>query len=212
VKILSIENGLAVLDLTGNGNPDTPEELEGFITDAERASLAQLYTPGKSLWRVTLTHFSTWDCNWPSGPPDDAVPPPSDPLETTDDDQPNDTDDENECDGCFISPQAQTVGEVIPIAGTPYSLHYRSDRAPGRKGKSTVTIPLSGVSLPGSLQRILVTVEVAGQRLTRTVNRQTDLRHTFEWNGLDGFGREVYGSAKTDISVYYVYPCIYRPG
>ena len=47
------------------------------ITDAERQQLATLYpqTP-KQLWRVPMTHFTPWDCNWPYGPPHDAESPP----------------------------------------------------------------------------------------------------------------------------------------
>src|SRR3989304_5500587 len=31
--------------------------------------------PGATFWRVAVTHFTPWDCNWPYGPPLDAAPP-----------------------------------------------------------------------------------------------------------------------------------------
>ena len=48
--------------------------------DAERQQLASLYAVGATLWRVPITHFSTWDLNWGSSPPAGAgapsAPPP----------------------------------------------------------------------------------------------------------------------------------------
>ena len=32
-------------------------------------SSAELYDPGKSLWRAAITHFTPWDYNWPYGLP-----------------------------------------------------------------------------------------------------------------------------------------------
>jgi RHS repeat-associated protein len=206
VKILSIENGLAVLDLTGSGNPATPEELEGFITDAERASLAQLYTPGKSLWRVTLTHFSTWDCNWPYGPPLGAPAPPGDGPAT---DGILDTDDSNACLGCSIEPQSQSLSERIPVVGTPLSLHYRSDRTMGLKAKNTFVIPITKDSISPDLKRIDLNIQVAGQirrvAFTQFVPNQA---YHFEWNGQDSYGRNI-NTAVATVSLGYVYNVIY---
>jgi len=56
------------------------------ITNDEREELGALYSPGKSLWRVQLGHLSTYDCNWPYGPPDDATSPPSPDDDDSDED------------------------------------------------------------------------------------------------------------------------------
>ena len=70
IQILSIDNGMAVLDLDGQGTPADAARLAEFgITDAERAQLAALYTPGQSLWRAQMSHFSDWDLNLGGGPP-----------------------------------------------------------------------------------------------------------------------------------------------
>ncbi|MGH8607673.1 MAG: Ig-like domain-containing protein [Gammaproteobacteria bacterium] len=134
VKILGKDgDGLALLDVDGSGNAANATQLvELGISAPERAQLAALYPAGKSLWRVAVTHFTPWDCNWPYGPPEDAEPPPPEEPESEDEDQP-DPEDSDECEGCSIEAQSQTLGEEIAITGTPFKLHYRSDRVPGAR-------------------------------------------------------------------------------
>ncbi|MDZ4349277.1 MAG: RHS repeat-associated core domain-containing protein [Xanthomonadaceae bacterium] len=209
VEILREENGRAVLDVAGGGQPATAEELLTLgITEAELVQLAEVYEPGVSLWRVPLDHFSTWDHNWPFGPPPDAKRPEVDLPEV---DELPDSDEENQCPGCVISPQAQSVGESIPIAGTPYALHYQSERAPGYK-RNRMVIPLTGESIPASLQSVRLTVTIAGQREEHTLGAGPNLSHVFEWDGRDGMGREVTGATTALIELSYIYPCSYRPG
>ena len=78
-KWKAAKNGrvIKVLDATGNVDTDGDGKADtGLgITAAERARLAQLYTPGQELWRVEITHFTPWDHNWPYGPPPGAKPP-----------------------------------------------------------------------------------------------------------------------------------------
>lgn len=81
IKILSITDGLADLDLDGSGSAADAAALAALnITAEERQKLAALYQVGQELWRVPITHFTPWDCNWPYGPPLDAdrpnLPPP----------------------------------------------------------------------------------------------------------------------------------------
>ena len=154
IEILSIQNNQAQLDVDGSGVVADAQALADLgITSDELTQLATLYQPGKILWRAPMTHFTPWDCNWPYGPPDDADPPPDDPPKSDDDDQP-DTDDQDDCTGCVIRAQGQTLEESWPITGTPFSLHYSSERMPGRIDGRTLTIPLSGNSVPASLQRM----------------------------------------------------------
>lgn len=132
VEIVTEESGRAVLDVTGDGEPATQEELEGLgISQAELARLAEIYDPGKRLWRVALRHLSTWDLNWPWRPPWDAENPDVDLAWLIEGDIPSNTEEETCKRGSKISPQRQAVGESIGIPGTPYALHYRSDRVPG---------------------------------------------------------------------------------
>ncbi len=76
VKILGVTGGLADLDIDGSGTPAGSMALAALgVTDAERTQLAVLYSPGQSLWRVPIPHFSWWDFNWPWGLPWGATPP-----------------------------------------------------------------------------------------------------------------------------------------
>ncbi|WP_089935921.1 PKD domain-containing protein [Candidatus Entotheonella palauensis] len=155
IAILALDaQGLAQLDLDGSGQPADRQSLADLgVTDAERQQLARLYPPGKRLWRVPISHFTPWDCNWPFGPPPDAVAPPPPPPPN---DPPPD-EDSNACQGCVINPQAQTLGETLPLVGVPFSLHYQSQRMPGYRRHRTVDIPLSGAHVPVSLQGIELT-------------------------------------------------------
>ncbi len=211
VKVLSITNGLADLDTSGSGQAADAAALAALgITEAERAQLASLYTPGKSYWRVPVEHFTPWDCNWPYGPPEDAIPPPPDKPEKDDHEDP---DDPTECPGCVIEAENQVLGESIPIAGTPYTLNYRSNRVPGFVAGRMVEIPVSGPSVPGSLKRIELTISVAGQVHHRTFAAASNLRTTFVWDGKDSAGRPVQGGANLSYHLRYVYRAVYyAPG
>src|SRR5262249_21706111 len=123
IQILNISNGLAELDLDGSGMPADAGALAQLnITEAERQRLAGLHQSGQSLWRVPITHFSPWDCNWPFGPPSDAESP----------NQPHPKSDDREDKPCagagsLIECQNQVLGEMVDITGSRFSLHYRSD-------------------------------------------------------------------------------------
>lgn len=129
------------------------------------------------------------DYNWPYGPPPDARPPqvpqpvpgtPKDPCDT-------------DVSGSIISCQSQTLGEAVPITGTPFQLHYGSDRMPGRKDAYTLDIPLSGATLPTSLRRIELQVSVAGKKFTQNFGPTPNQHYSFSWDGKDAYGRTVQG-------------------
>lgn len=206
IEIIDEVAGEAVLDVVGNGTAATSQQLSDLgISNEELVQLAELYDVGKTLWRVQIDHFTPWDCNWPYGPPDDAnPPPPNGPRKPG----ANNPDRNNRCRGCVIDAQSQTLGEDIDLIGTPYSLHYRSDRVPGYKATRTVQIPLSGDSLPASLAAIRLTVQVAGQEFVQTFPATTNQTFDYIWDGLDAYGREVQGQVEADIRIDYVYQAI----
>ncbi len=205
IEILSVTNGMADIDVDGSGTADNAAALSALgITEAERLQLAQLYQPGKSLWRAPITHFTPWDCNWPYGPPDDAVAPEEDIHEA------DEKIDDPDCQtGSIIECQNQVLGESIPIDGTPFALTYRSDRVPGRKAAYTLHIPLSGATLPNSLQRIDLEIRVAGKRFYQSFSPQLNMTYTFEWDEKDTFGRNVRGVEKAVVRIGYVYNAVY---
>ncbi len=207
IKILSIDtDGLAALDTDGSGLVAGSAKLATLgITAAEQAQLASLYPAGKTLWRVQVTHFTPWDCNWPWGPPPDSAPPPPSPNPGQ---IPPDKD-SDECDGCVINPQARSLGEELPITGSPYKLHYQSRRVPGHWSGRAIDIRLSGDSVPASLKSIDLEVTVAGRAFVRSFPPTTNQSYRFLWDGRDGYGRPVPGNAAATVTIGYSYNLVY---
>ena len=208
IKLLNIVAGAAVIDVDGDGLSDTGTKLTSLgISAAELIEMAQRLVVGNSYWRVQIDHFTPWDCNWPYGPPADAANPPPDSPEPLDSDEK--PDDEPECDGCTILAESQTLGEDVNIVGTPFSLHYRSDRVDGRKTGRVLSIPLSGESLPASLRRIDLQIAIAGARYEHSFSPSPNLSYEFLWDGKDAYGRAVTGSHEVEVTVEYVYDLVY---
>jgi RHS repeat-associated protein len=209
VKILGINAaGLAELDTDGSGQPANAATLATHgITDEERLQLARLYSPGQQLWRVRVSHFTPWDSNWPYGPPPDAEPPPeSDPPDTANDKDP----DKDKCkQNSIIDCESQVLRESLDVVGTPYSLHYRSDRVAGRRTGRTLFVRLTGERVPATLKRVDLEISVAGYQLRQSFGRTPNQTYTFEWDGRDGYGRPVLGTHPVTVRVGYVYGLLY---
>lgn len=210
IKVLGTDGqGLALLDIDGSGNAASAAALAGLgITDPERAKIATLYSTGKTLWRIALTHFTPWDFNWPFGLPPDATAPPVKPE--PENEKQDSTQATPEC-GCDIEAQNQTLGEQIPLTGSPYSLHYRSDRQPGNLAPYTLEIPLRKGTLPFSLGRIDLTVDIAGKSFAQSFSASDAPTYTFVWDGKDAYGRRVNGQRKATVTVKYAYGAFYYP-
>jgi hypothetical protein len=193
--------GQVNLDVTGDGVVDTGTALTALgITAAERTKLATIYTAGTSLLRVPITHFSPFDFNWPgrcaecTSPEEQGV------------DDPTTEDDAAMCTiaGSIIGCQGQTLGERIPITGTPYQLAYDSSSQAGFKPGADVKIPVTGAIVP-PLDGIQVTVDVAGRHTFIPVTKAPNQTVSFHWDGLDAYGRPVVGSARAVVRVTYIY-------
>ncbi len=207
IKILSITNGLADIDADGDGAADDATKLSSLkITDAERAKLAA-YPGGKTLWRALLAHLSTYDLNYPASPPPGATPPNQPPPKTENKDKP----DKPSCSrGSIIECQSQTMGETLPIAGTGLSLNYRSDRMLGNRDAYSMTIPLStsfGTAIP---KRIELEVTVAGKTFKQSFPANPNQTYTYQWDGLDAWGRPVFGQQTARVTTTYVYDGYYN--
>jgi RHS repeat-associated protein len=206
IGVVGVTGGRADVDVSGDGVADTGAALDALgVTDAERETLAGTYAAGATLWRVPIRHFTPWDCNWPYGPPDDAEAPDVD--DPTSDPSPTAS---CESAGSVIECEAQVLGETIGLAGTPFALHYRSDRVPGRTAARRLDVPLSGATVPASLQAIRLRLEVAGRTHEETFAPGPNQRTTFAWDGLDAYGRMVQGGQVVRGAVEYVYQAIYR--
>ncbi len=207
IKILSVTGDAADLDTDGDGLADSAAALAALsITDAERQQLAALYTPGQSLWRVRIPHFTPWDLNWPYGPPDDAVGPDEDPEP------------DQGCEACpqtgnsIIEVQNQILGESVGVVGTPLGLHYSSDRVPGRKTAYTLEIPLSGSKVPQSLIGIELDIGIAGRLFRQTFGPAASQRFSFAWDGKDAYGRTLQGPQLVRVRIGYCYKAVYNAG
>ncbi len=108
----------------------------------------------------------------------------------------------------IICVEGQTLGEEITLVGTPYTLRYESDRAPGHF--ATVDIPVSGDSLPPALKRIELEVSIAGRLFADTFPPLPRQTKRFAWDGRDPYGRVVHGGAVAAVKIAYVYPGFYR--
>lgn len=207
VKILSVTDSRADVDVTGDDQPDTGAALsELSITDAEREKLASLYAPGQSFWRVLIPHFSTWDLNWPLVPVDGSDYPPEDPEHDEAISEPC-----TQTGNSIIECQNQILGESFGIAGTEFGLHYHSDRSRGYRVPYTLEIPLQAAVPPTPLLGIIVKVDVAGRHFKRRFEVNESRSFTFVWDGKDAYGRTPEGPQPVSVDIDYIFPAIYVP-
>ncbi|MEW5851861.1 MAG: RHS repeat-associated core domain-containing protein [Myxococcota bacterium] len=198
LQITSITGGLADLDTTGDGVAESNAALADLgISSDEQTELALRYSVGQSLWRVALPHFSTVDLNWPGAQDFYPLPP------APDSDNQSETDGSEGC-GSVIDFHNQTLGESVPVVGTPYRLHYQSDRT-ADYGKR-LKFPISGSVMNPECLEIDVRIEIAGRVVTQTYPALANQTVTYEWDGLDAYGRPVQGHTAARITVDHVYP------
>lgn len=209
IKILRVNNGLADIDSTGSGNPDDGSALTAIgMDDAERQQLATLYSPGQSLWRVPVTHFTPFDFNWlvarggSVSVADGAVEPT---LSRPELHRP--INDPCQRDGSIIDCQNQTLGESIPITGTPFTLDYNSGRVARYPYK--VDVPVSETTYPKTAVSFELEIDIAGRRFEWSYAPAANITQTFIWDGKDAYGREVQGGQEAKFTVRYLYPATY---
>jgi RHS repeat-associated protein len=206
LDVVSETGGRADVDITGDGVADGATPLAAIgMTDDERAKLAALYDPGASLWRVGITHFSFWDFNWGFGLALDAIFPLlrglGGLLKAL---LPN----------CFavgsvIGCESQSLGERVGLTGTGTDLVYDSRRVPGNRSSSALSLLVTPHEIPDSLNRVEVVLDVAGRRFTQSIAAAPDARYTFDWDGIDAFGRLLNGAQIATLRVRYVYDGVY---
>lgn len=205
VRIVSVTNAMADVDVSGDGAADIGGALTTLgVTDGERRQLATLYAVGQSLWRVPIPHLTPWDHNWPYIPPPDARDPDVTSVRLNDN-----VNDACTSGGSIIECETQVLGERLPVAGTPFSLNYRSNRVPGRSSAFTANVPLANASVPASLKRIDLEVLIAGQRVVQSFPPNAGSQTHFTWDGRDAYGRTVGGSHEARFTVKHVYDASY---
>ena len=208
LKVLSVGGGTATVDVTGDGIADTGVDLDALgITTTELQTLASLYSAGAEIWRITLPHFSPWDANWGFGPgPNDGPPPDLNPSDRR-------TPCDNKENGSIIGCESRTLGEEVPVVGTPFKLRYQSDRMLGFSGKG-LHFKISGENPPENLIRAHIEVYAAGRlfQYQRSAPLAPNATFTWTWDGFDAYGRHVEGYTDVRIRVGYQYPGVTRTG
>jgi len=212
VRLLDTDsNGIVdALDADGNGQPNDLNNNGSFSDEVKGLGGSERYAPGSTFWRVAVTHFTPWDCNWPYGPADDAVS--ANPKGEPDADQQKEKN--KDCYGqisSFVEERSRIFHEDIPIPGTDITLHYASNRV--QAYKTVMDVPASGDEVPASLKKIIVNVDLAGRILEQILDPLPNQKATFIWDGLNYLGRPVSGSATAHIKVGFVYDAVYlSPG
>ncbi len=208
VKLLDT-NGDGIVDALDSTGDGLPVDLNGngsFSDEVAGLSDPNKYKPNSTYWRVKISHFTPWDCNWPYGPPSDATPP--NPTGQPSSDGQQDKDDCNKTNS-YCESRNRIFHEDIPIPGTDMTFHYASNRVKGYK--SAITIPASGSTVPSSLKSIIVQMDVAGRKFETTLSPLPNQKAEFVWDGLDYLGNTV-GSTTASISIGFVYQAVYYSG
>jgi RHS repeat-associated protein len=209
VLVLGVQSGMASLDLDGSGTPATPAQLAALgISNEELQTIALRYPVGASLWRASLSHLGALALNQPlnvrlgTGGVEGELPRAEAPL-----DRPK------LARGSIIELENQLLGERLPLAGTPFTLNYRSDRVPALAAQHSIDIPVTGASVSSTLAGESVEVLIAGQRHVFQFPPQPNQAFTFTWDGLDGEQRPVQGRQPAHVRIDYQYPASYAlPG
>ena len=212
VKLLDtdIDGIVDALDADGDNLPDDLNNNSSFIDEVTGLDDAHRYPPGSTFWRVAVTHFTPWDCNWPFGPPLGAIAPnptgepnanqpiPNEPIPAPED---------IKCLSSYVKQRNRVFHEDISIPGTDMALHYASNRVEGYVQR--IVVPASGETVPDSLKKIIVRVEVAGRTLEQIFDPLPNQKAEFVLDWLDYQGRTITGPITARVSVGFEYDLIY---
>jgi YD repeat-containing protein len=205
IRVVDIQSGVAELDIDGDSIAEPADTVAAHlnINADELDAIGSTYSIGDELWRVEVSHFSPFDFNWPLFL-DSFVDrfPENEPPEPGEDDTP---DDPCEVAGSIIGCESQAVGEAVSLVGTPFALTYSSLRVPGRSSAYTLDIPLTQDTVPTGLTHVYLDVTVAGRQFEYEFDPDPDQSFTFEWDGLDAYGRELIGEQPVKVVTGYAY-------
>jgi len=208
VKLLDTDSNGVVDALDANGN-DQPDDLNsnGSLSDEVKGlDDSAKYQPDSTFWRFSISHFSPIDPNWPPRRPADAILSNAEGIPNASQQQPN----VKTCptyNNSFVEDRSRIFHEDISIPGTNITLHYASNRANGYQ--ASISVPVSGSSVPTSLKQIIVQVNIAGRTLRQILPPLPDQNAVFIWDGLDNMGRQTQGSVVALISVGFQYDLVY---
>jgi uncharacterized membrane protein YgcG len=111
--------------------------------------------------------------------------------------------------GSIIETQRQVLGERVGIVGTPFSLNYRTLRVEGFKAAYEMHVKLTGESVPASMSKLKLSIDVAGRRLQQDFVPAPSLGFDFLWDGKDSLGRTLNGIQVASTRLCAEYPLVY---
>lgn len=202
------EAGLAQIDINGDGTADGGDSLSALgFTQEERIVLGGRYPSGANLMRALTNSFSPIDLNYPLITIPD-IPPEDDPED--------DPADSSECEnGCEIDVNNQIMRERVKIPGTDIELVYNSQETDGRIAGKIVRFNLwKEGEIPDNLVQIRYSINVLGRKISGVRLRSqlaSEVNHeaTLIWDGLDAWGRRVYGTHSAVATIEYEYLAYY---
>ena len=210
---VTVSGGVATVNSNGVPLTISADELVALVAQYPTASAL-------NLWRVPITHMTPYDCNYPVAPPpcdgSGACPGPTGGLTPPAGlggcgggccgASAGSAAGDNLKPGSIIGCDSQTLGEQFKVAGTPYTLNYNSRRTGGYAAKRELKIDLATDAQRLAAKVITVDVAIAGQTHHREFTPAPNLSWTFLWDGLDGAGRPVVGTATATVTIrsYYV--------
>ncbi len=211
IKIIGDSAGVFQIDSDNDQHADGPAQLTALgITSNELSQLRTQFAVGDTVWRISTTHFSRPDINPSYGGlsaaasafADRALKPVIDFVKA--------------CLGLgsIIECEGRVLRERIPVAGTPYTLNYRSARAQGDHAVRSVHVREFSQAPSVYLSSVVVQLDVAGQRiqLRRNYPFSIDDAVDLTWNGKDAYGRVVRGSVVARVGVGYQYQMLLKTG
>jgi YD repeat-containing protein len=199
LALIGESSGFADLDIDGSGTPASAESLTALGIDAEeQAAIAQSYDVGDEFFRLPVMRLGPYGVSLPfsvdegTGGVDPKAPGQLAPLD----------------DATLPAPPAETqvLAQALPLAGTPFTLHYRSNRVLGDRRGQQITIPATGTAVGSALVASLLDVRIAGQRHFVTLPPAASSAFNFGWDGNDAAGRTLHGWQRADIRVGLVSP------
>nr|NIQ87994.1 carboxypeptidase regulatory-like domain-containing protein [Deltaproteobacteria bacterium] len=153
------------IDADGNSTPDDLDDDGSYSDEVRGLTDADSYPAGSTFWRAEVKHFSPVDANWPLVLPTEAIASNATRKSTVNQQKEAGRDCKN-TRSSFVEERSGIFHEDIPIPGTDVTLHYASNSVGGYR--TIITVPASGETVPDTLSRIVVTVEVAGRVFEQT--------------------------------------------
>jgi RHS repeat-associated protein len=210
-----IDGVVDALDADGDGSADDLDADGSLSDEVQGLGNSQRYAPGASFWRVQMKHFTPFDCNWPFGPPIDAIASNAEGSAVVDQQNLGFADTaagkkrgDIQCVSSYVEQRSRVFHEDIPIPGTDMTLHYTSSRVDGYK-PGVISVPASADTVPESLIKIIVQANVAGKKYEIELPPEPNQIAEIEWDGFDYLGRSVRDSVIAHIRIGFVYYGLY---